>query len=101
MSTTRIDITLINKNINRVQGATVAEHLEGLEQVFKAYRRARLRLNPLKCHLFRDTVTYLGYKVTADGLSPTDEYVEVVKTWPMPRTRNDNNEENDYSKPPA
>ena len=79
----------------------MAEHLEGLEQVFKAYRRARLRLNPLKCHLFRDTVTYLGYKVTADGLSPTDEYVEVVKTWPMPRTRNDNNEENDYSKPPA
>ena len=38
-------------------------------------------------------MTYLGYKVTADGLSPTDEYVEVVKTWPMPRTRNENDEE--------
>ena len=70
-----------------VQGTTVLEHLDGLEQVFKAYRRARLRLNPAKCFLFRREVTYLGFKVSPSGLSPTDEYVEVVKTWPMPKTR--------------
>ena len=26
-------------------------------------------------------------KVSEDGLSPTGEYIEVVKTWPMPKTR--------------
>ena len=63
------------------------EPLEGLEQVFKAYRRARLRVNPAKCHLFREEVTYLGFKVSEAGLAPTDEYIEVVKSWPMPKTR--------------
>ena len=88
--------------------ATVKEHLTALEAVFKAYRRARLRLNPLKCFLLQSEATYLGYKVkyeqrpmknimshkntihgkvTKDGLSPTDEYVSVVKSWPMPKTR--------------
>lgn len=26
-------------------------------------------------------------KVTKDGLSPTEEYISVVKSWPMPKTR--------------
>ena len=70
-----------------VQGSNVQEHLDALEQVFKAYRRSRLRLNPAKCFLFQKTVTYLGFKVSQSGLEPTDDYIRVVKDWPMPRTR--------------
>lgn len=66
---------------------TVLEHLDALEEVFKAYRRAKLKLNPMKCFLFQKEVTYLGFKVSEHGLSPTNEYVEVVQSWPMPRTR--------------
>ena len=46
-----------------IHTATVKEHLVALEAVFKAYRRARLRLNPLKCFLLQSEATYLGYKV--------------------------------------
>ena len=46
-----------------IHSETVTEHLAALEAVFKAYRRAGLRLNPLKCFLFEDEATYLGYKV--------------------------------------
>lgn len=66
---------------------TVLEHLDALEEVFKAYRRAKLKLNPLKCFMFQKEVTYLGFKVNEHGLSPTNEYVEVVQSWPMPRTK--------------
>ena len=66
---------------------TVLEHLDALEEVFKAYRRAKLKLNPMKCFLFQKEVTYLGFRVSEQGLAPTNEYVEVVQSWPMPRTR--------------
>ena len=70
-----------------VHSSTVKEHLVALKKVFEAYRRAKLRLNPVKCFMLTSEATYLGHKVTKDGISPTADYVEVVKKWPMPRTR--------------
>ena len=66
---------------------TVKEHLKTIEAVFNAYRRANLRLNPRKCTLFSQTAEYLGHRVTPDGISPTKDYIKVVKEWPFPRTR--------------
>ena len=70
-----------------VMSKTIPKPIEAMKLVFQAYRNANLRLNPLKCHLFTESATYLGHVVTKDGLAPCRDYVAVVKDWPMPTTR--------------
>ena len=52
-----------------------------------AYFRAGLRLNPLKCHFFKDQVDFLGHTVNAEGVQPTQSYVQKVKDFKFPQNR--------------
>jgi hypothetical protein len=61
-------------------------HLQALRDVFEAHRKAGLKLQPAKCHLFQDEVDYLGHRITGDGIKPRKEYLEVVEKWPLPNT---------------
>ena len=44
---------------------------------------------PFKCHLFQASINYLGHQVSKEGIAPMTEYLEIVKTWPIPKTRNE------------
>ena len=72
-----------------IHSRTVEGHLQNLELVLEAHRRAGLRLQPEKCQLFCREVDYLGHQVSADGISPQKEYVKVVQDWPMPTTKSE------------
>ena len=48
-----------------------------------------LKLNPDKCHFFRSEIAYLGYIVSADGISTSPDKVKVVQDWPVPKTVKD------------
>ena len=67
-----------------VVGATFEEHLVNLEAVFMRLREARLKLKPAKCRLIRSEVHYLGYQVSAGGISPDPTKLEAVKSYPAP-----------------
>jgi len=69
-----------------IHAAGYEEHLQHLKTVLEAHRKAGLRLQPAKCHLFRQKVEYLGHLVTGQGVRPTPDYTEVVKKWPVPTT---------------
>ena len=73
------DLVIHSKDVNG--------HLVAMRNVFTAYQNAGLRLNPLKCHLIKESVTYLGHSVSKDGLSPCKDYIQVIEKWPIPRTR--------------
>ena len=60
-----------------VPGATF-EHLTNLREVFTRLRSASLKLKPKKCNLAGREVEYLGYVVSADGLSTDPKKVESV-----------------------
>ena len=66
---------------------TLTDHLKSLAEIFQAYRAAGLKLQPKKCHFFKDRITYLGHTVSQKGIEPSPEHVEVVKSWPLPTTR--------------
>ena len=53
-----------------VFSSTWAEHLERLRAVFERLRRANLKLGARKCHLAAREVSFLGYRVTPEGLEP-------------------------------
>jgi hypothetical protein len=58
-----------------------------MKKVFDAYRRAGLKIQPSKCHLFQAKIKYLGHFISKDGVSPVPKYVQVVQKWPLPTNK--------------
>ena len=55
------------------------EHHRHLKLVADALREANLKLKPKICRLFQQAVTYLGYKLSADGTAPDDNKLTAVR----------------------
>jgi hypothetical protein len=62
-------------------------HYGAMKKVFDAYRRAGLKIQPSKCHLFQAKIEYLGHFISKDGVSPVPKYVQVVQKWPLPTNK--------------
>ena len=60
------------------------DHLEHLEQVFKALQGADLKIKKSKCLFFKSKVHYLGYLVGADRAEPLPEKLEVIQKLAAP-----------------
>ena len=67
-----------------VFSSTWAEHLERLRAVFERLRRANLKLGAHKCHLAAREVSYLGYRVTSEGLELEPRLMEAISKLPPP-----------------
>ena len=67
-----------------VMGRTFAEHLSNLREVFIRLSTAGLRLKPTKCHLVRREVLFLGYLVSARGITADPGKVKAVTEFPIP-----------------
>ena len=63
-----------------------AEHLRDLEKVLKLHRHAGIKLNAKKTHLFQEAVSYLGFRVSEEGIGMQSEYVDRILNWPTPKT---------------
>ena len=69
--------------------STFDQHIRDLERVLKAYQSGGLKLNPKKCVFISNKIDYLGFTVSEKGIGPQEAYLEVVKNWPLPKTRQD------------
>lgn len=67
-----------------VIGCSIDHHLNNLEQIFKRLRHYNLKLNPQKCKFFRTEVTYLGHKITNNGILPDDSKFQTIRDYPEP-----------------
>ena len=72
-----------------IHSATFMQHLNNLDEVFNAYTKAGLKLNPKKCKFLQGKIDYLGHTVSAQGIEPQKAYLEVIKDWPVPTTLKD------------
>ena len=62
------------------------DHLVRLRQVFEKLRDSGLKLKPEKCKMFQKEITYLGHKVSKEGIRPSDENIEAIKNLKKPET---------------
>ena len=69
-----------------ISSKTESEHIETLRDVFKRIRAAKLKLKPQKCRLAKREVTFLGHRVTQEGLLPDPNNIQKVLEWDPPRT---------------
>jgi len=67
-----------------VTGKTDKEHLSKLTEILKRMDEAGVRLKLKKCVFQAPEVTYLGHKINAEGLHPTDEKVKAIVSAPTP-----------------
>lgn len=67
-----------------VTGATKSIHMSNLRAVLQRLNENGLRINFSKCQFFRDSVTYLGYKIDKFGLHTDSKKVEAIVSAPVP-----------------
>ena len=62
------------------------EHLECLCVVFKRFQEFNLKLKPLKCSFFQSEIVYLAHHISRRSILPSQENVQAVQEFPMPKT---------------
>ena len=66
--------------------STWEEHLARLRQVFERLRSANLKLGAEKCAFAAKEVSYLGHRVTEEGLLPDPALLTAIREIPPPKT---------------
>lgn len=60
--------------------------IDNLSQVFDCLQKAKLKMNPKKCDLFKDKVVFLGHVISSEGTTTDPAKIESVINWPTPKT---------------
>jgi hypothetical protein len=60
------------------------QHLKDVDTVCSALARNNFKLNVEKCEFFKQEITFLGYKINDQGVSPSDAHVLAIKYFPVP-----------------
>ena len=63
---------------------SLEDHLEHLKLIIDRLQSAGLKPKPLKCHLLRMEVEYLGHVVTPQGLKANPKLISAVREFPVP-----------------
>ncbi|CAB3992300.1 Hypothetical predicted protein [Paramuricea clavata] len=70
-----------------VWGATVEEHDERLMNTLQRCEEINLTLNKEKCEFRVKEVTYIGHKLTREGVKPDEQKVKAIKQMPPPEDK--------------
>ena len=61
------------------------EYLTWLKAVFEKLEDEGLKLKPSKCEFFKNSLTYLGYKISDGGIETDNSKIKVIQEWPVPK----------------
>ena len=70
-----------------VFSTTWEDHLQRLGGVLQRLREARLKLSPAKCTLAAEEVSYLGHRVTRNGLLPDSGLLQAIRDVTVPSSQ--------------
>lgn len=69
-----------------IYSRTREEHESHVRQVLELLRQHQLRASLKKCAFFQQSLEYLGFQVSAEGIAPTQSKVEAITKYPAPKT---------------
>jgi hypothetical protein len=73
----------------RICTETFEQHLEALNEVFRRFRNAGLKLGPRKCVFAAQSCIFLGHQISKDGIHPPPDRVDALLK--IPPTKNQKN----------
>ena len=66
---------------------TLDEHFQHLEMIFQRLRDHNLKLKPKKCSFLQSETSYLGFRVTRQGIKPEEDKVEAIRNLQHPSSK--------------
>lgn len=69
-----------------VASRTPEEHRDHLRQLFNRLTQHGLTINLAKCEFAQIEISFLGHRVTAEGIRPLEDKVEAIRQYPKPTT---------------
>ncbi len=72
-----------------VYSKTLNEHVEHLRMVFNVLKEEQLYANLQKCTFCMESVVFLGFVVSSNGISVDMDKVRAIRDWPTPRNANE------------
>lgn len=66
--------------------ASIEEHIDSLNKIFKRLEEAKLMIQLDKSEFMKKETEFLGHIVTLDGIRPNPKKIECVKNFPIPKT---------------
>jgi hypothetical protein len=69
-----------------VYSTSWAAHLDHLQVVFDILDTHQFKVKLSKCSFSHTSLHYLGHIISKDGVATNPDKVEVVKSWPTPRS---------------
>ncbi|XP_063370343.1 uncharacterized protein LOC134658621 [Cydia amplana] len=69
-----------------ISSSSEIEHKEHLSQLFRRLQDYGVLINTSKCVFGQSEVTFLGYRVSAQGISPLESKVQAINDFPAPQT---------------
>lgn len=66
-----------------------AQHSEHVKEVLRRLRKHSLFAKPEKCEFSSESVEFLGFVCTSDGIKMDDAKVKTIQDWPRPRNVRD------------
>lgn len=67
-----------------VTSSTLEDHLQLLDRVLARLTANGIRANLRKCEFLKSSMEYLGYRIDAQGLHPTESKVQAIQNAPSP-----------------
>src|SRR5277367_2683252 len=68
-----------------VTGSNLTEHLRNLDSTLQRLREAGLRVCKEKCVFMADSVNYLGFRISKNGIEPTSDKLQAIVEAPEPK----------------
>jgi hypothetical protein len=69
-----------------VYSRTEEEHRDRVELVLETSRKHGLVANPKKCRFHQQSIEFLGYTVSVNGVHTAPSKIRVIKDWPSPKS---------------
>ncbi|XP_015281060.1 PREDICTED: uncharacterized protein K02A2.6-like [Gekko japonicus] len=70
-----------------IAGKSEEELIARVKEVLKRFQDAGLRVKRSKCTLGVNSVEFLGFRIDADGVHPTDDKVAAIRNAPRPEAK--------------
>ena len=70
-----------------VASSSAEEHKQHLRAVFRRLDEYGVVINPLKCVLGVEELTFLGHHVSSEGIRPLDDKVQAIRDFPRPESQ--------------
>ena len=68
-----------------IASETFSEHMQKLHEVLSRFESSGLKLGPSKCKFGFKSCIFLGHEISAHGIHPPANKIEIIKNFPVPK----------------